>query len=72
MKEIIYQDYPVITVCRADLESYIKNVEVLTDDDMREIASKLADALFDTAYWDCLEVIATEIIPRQNERIELL
>ena len=47
---------------RDDLLSYFTQEQVnsIPDDEMEELASKLNNALLDTAYWDCLRVLAKE------------
>jgi hypothetical protein len=53
-----YKDFPITSVCRADLESagfYTSNVD---DGTMSELASKMADAYCSMGFWEDLESLA--------------
>jgi len=49
----------VCTLSKEDLEDKLtkKQFAKLTDSDLASLADNLADALFDTAYWECLDVL---------------
>ncbi len=64
--ERFYQDFPITSVCRADLVQvlHFSEEEVLTidDGDMQEIANKLADAYCDNGFWIDLPIIAEYVL----------
>lgn len=58
LQEEQYKDFPITSVCRADLESAGFNTKNVDDGTMSELASKMADAYCDNGFWIELEVLA--------------
>ena len=58
--ERLYKNFPITSVCRADLESAGFDTTNVDDSTMTELASKMADAYCDMGFWEDLEVIANE------------
>ena len=65
-KDKLYKGFNLTSVCRADLTSkgIVTEEEALeiTDEQMRAIASKMADAYLDFGYWENLSIIADHIL----------
>lgn len=57
-----YKDFPITSVCLADLESKGYDVSTISESDMSELASKMADAYLESGYWEALEVICDEVL----------
>lgn len=53
-----YKDFPITSVCRADLESAGFDTTDVDDDTMSELASKMANAYCDIGFWADMEVLA--------------
>jgi len=53
-----YTDFPITSVCRADLESIGFDPSTVDDATMRELAEKLADDYCEQLFWGSLEIIA--------------
>ena len=72
--EKFYQDFPITSVCRADLVQalHISEEEALKidDADMREIAEKLADAYCDDGFWIDLPIIAEHVLDMEVNKRE--
>ena len=68
-----YKDFPITTVCRADLENAGFSTADVGDDTMSELGSKMADAYCDMGFWEDLEIIAEHLGIRRREakKIEL-
>lgn len=54
--------YPVIRICKEDLEETFKGerealekIKSLTDSEMRHFAEKLANALMENGFWDIIK-----------------
>ena len=62
--------FPITSVARADLEGIGFDTNAVDDFDMRELASKMADAYCDSVFWIDLEIIAEERlkIPKKNKK----
>lgn len=56
----LYKDFSITSICRADLISAGFDITGVTDENMRELASKMADAYCDNGFWIDLEIIAKE------------
>jgi hypothetical protein len=56
-KQQTKKDFPVISICREDLSDVTDDYNSLTDEEMREIASKMADAYLNNGYWQDLREI---------------
>lgn len=59
-KEDYYKDFPITSVCRADLEQCGFDTTGVDDYTMSELASKMANAYCDSSFWVDLEVLANE------------
>ena len=59
-----YQPFCITSVCRGDLEGILTESDItrMDDDDMREIAEKMADAYCESAFWTDLEIIAKYVL----------
>ena len=53
-----YTDFPITSVCRADLESIGYDTGAVDDSTMKELAAKMADDYCEQLFWDSLEIIA--------------
>lgn len=58
MQEKYYKDFSITSVCRADLEEAGFDVTNVDDDDMKELASKMANAYCDMIFWADLKILA--------------
>lgn len=56
-----YKDFPITSICRADLESVGYDTTDVDDDTMSELASKMADAYCDMGFWEDLTVLAEHL-----------
>jgi hypothetical protein len=54
----LYKDFPITSICRADLESAGFNTKNVDDGTMSELASKMADAYCEFVFWIDLEILA--------------
>jgi hypothetical protein len=62
-----YKDFPITSVCRADLENIGFDTMHLDDDTMEELARKLADDYCDQLFWSSLEILADYLkIPQRT------
>lgn len=59
--QIFYKDFPITSVCRADLESAGFNTKNVDDGTMSELASKMADAYCDMGFWEDLDILAEHL-----------
>lgn len=68
--EKFYQPFPITSVCRADLVEGFKISEMealnVSDDEMQEIARKLADAYCDNGFWIDLPIIAEYVLKERG------
>jgi hypothetical protein len=53
-----YADFPITSVCRADLESIGFDASAVPDSTLKELAGKLADDYCGQLFWSSLEIIA--------------
>lgn len=60
-QEKFYKDFPITSVCRADLEEAGFDVTNVDDDDMKELASKMANAYCAMVFWMDLEILAEHL-----------
>ncbi len=62
----LYQFFEITSVCRADLVEALhiseEEAREIDDSDMREIASKLADAYCENVFWIDLPIIAEDVL----------
>lgn len=56
-----YADFPITSVCRADLESAGFDVSAVDDATMKELAEQLADDFCDQLFWSSLDIIAASL-----------
>lgn len=66
-----YKDFPITSVCRADLESAGYDTIGVDDDTMLEIASKMEDAYCDMGFWEDLTVLAEHLGIRKHRKTGL-
>jgi hypothetical protein len=52
----------VTAICRDNLEGLGFDVSKITDDDMEELADKMADDYLEQLYWSSMETIADEAL----------
>ena len=57
MNQDKYKEFNITSVCRADLDSIGFNTEKITDEQMNEIASKMAEAYTESCFWIDAEII---------------
>ena len=68
-KQKFYKDFPITSVCRADLETAGFNTADVNDGTMSELASKMANAYCDMGFWEDLEILAEYLkIKKQDVR----
>jgi len=56
-----YKDFPITSVCRADLENAGFDATNIDDGDMLYIASKMANAYCDMGFWEDLKILAEHL-----------
>ena len=61
INENLYRDFPITSVCRADLESAGFDSRNVDDGTMEELASKMANAYCDQDFWIDLEILAEHL-----------
>lgn len=54
--------FPITSVHRDDLEGQGFDVEKISDDDMQNLAEKMADDYCEQLFWPSMEIIAGEIL----------
>jgi hypothetical protein len=66
--EELFKPFEITSVCRADLKEKFseEDIALLDDDDMRHLASKLADDYCEQLFWSSLQIIAEYIIERKK------
>ena len=67
--EELYQGFPIMSVCRADLvDAGFSEEEVskIDDADMRALVSKTADAYCEHVFWIDLEIIARAVLEEKQ------
>jgi len=52
-----YEDFPITSVCRADLESIGFDTTTVDDATMKELAERLAHDYCEQLFWRSLEII---------------
>jgi len=55
------KDFPITSICRADLEQAGFSATNVDDDIMSELASKMANAYCDLGFWEDLKVLAEDL-----------
>lgn len=63
-----YKDFPITSVCRADLESAGFDTRNVDDDTMLELASKMANAYCDIVFWEDLEILAEYLKIKKHKK----
>lgn len=63
-----YKDFPITSVCRADLESAGFNTKNVDDGTMSELASKMADAYCDMGFWEDLDILAEHLKIKKHKK----
>ena len=65
----LYKDFPITSVCRADLEEAGFDTTKVNDGTMSELASKMADAYCDMGFWEDLDILAEHLkIPKRKQQ----
>lgn len=54
--------FPITSVHRDDLEGKGFDVKKISDDDMRNLAEKMAKDYYEQLFWPSMEIIAGEIL----------
>lgn len=57
-EQTFYKDFPITSVCRADLETAGFDTNGVDDGTMSELASKMANAYCDFGFWADLGILA--------------
>jgi hypothetical protein len=65
-----YRDFPITSVCRADLESIGFDTGAVDDATMKELAEKLADDYCEQLFWGSLEIIADYLKIPKSEAVQ--
>lgn len=63
-----YKDFPITSICRADLESAGFDTTNIDDGTMSELASKMADAYCDIGFWEDLSVLAEYLKIKKHKK----
>ena len=63
-----YKDFPITSVCRADLESAGFDTKNVDDDTMSELASKMANAYCEIGFWEDLDVLAEYLKIKEHKK----
>jgi len=63
-----YDDFPITSVCRADLESAGFDTINVDNDIMLELASKMANAYCDIGFWEDLEILAKYLKIKKHKK----
>ncbi|PIQ68300.1 MAG: hypothetical protein COV91_04865 [Candidatus Taylorbacteria bacterium CG11_big_fil_rev_8_21_14_0_20_46_11] len=63
-----YKDFPIMSVCRADLESAGFDTTNVDDDMMSELASKMANAYCDLGFWQDIRILAEYLKIKKQEK----
>ena len=63
-----YKDFPITSVCRADLESAGFDTKNVDDDTMSELASKMANAYCDIGFWEDLEILTEYLKIKKHKK----
>lgn len=63
-----YKDFPITSVCRADLESAGFDTTNVDDDTMSELASKMANAYCDIGFWEDLQILAEYLKIKKHKK----
>ena len=66
-----YKDFPITSVCRADLESAGYDTINIDDDIMVELASKMANAYCDMGFWEDLAILAEYLGIKKHRKTEI-
>ena len=61
--------FPITSVHRDDLQGAGFDVEKISDDDMKELASKMADDYCEQLFWSSMEIIAGDILGFPKEKV---
>lgn len=67
-----YKDFPITTICRADLEQAGFDSTNVDDYTMKELASKMANAYCDMGFWEDLDVLADYLKIERREKSAML
>lgn len=57
----VSDEYPITSVSKSDLESINFDTTVITDDEMSELADRMADDYCDQLFWQSLEINAEDM-----------
>lgn len=66
--EIEQEYFPITNVCRADLEEVGFDTKDVDDGTMSKLASKMADAYCEFAFWEDLEIIAEYLKIKKHKK----
>lgn len=67
------KDLEVVSICRADLSRIglsVSEVDSLTDAEMQDIASRMADTYLDNGYWDDLQEAVEYVLAERGDQDE--
>jgi len=65
-----YKDFPITSVCRADLESVGFDTKDVDDWTMSELASKMANAYCDIGFWEDLKILAEHLEIKKHKELD--
>ncbi len=63
-----YKDFPITSVCRADLENAGFDTKDVDDWTMSELASKMANAYCDMGFWEDLGILAEYLKIKKHKK----
>lgn len=63
-----YKDFPITSVCRADLEDAGFDTADVDDGTMSELSSKMANAYCDIGFWEDLGILAEYLKIKKHEK----
>lgn len=65
----LYQEFPITSICRADLKDAGFDINNVSDSDMERLANKMANAYCDNGFWIDMPIIADYLeIPKLNKK----
>jgi len=66
--------FEIISVCKDDLRHFMaeEDVDLLTSDDIKIIANKLADDYCEQLFWDSLKIISENILEQKKQQLNKL
>jgi len=66
--EKLYQKFPIISVCRTDLEDIGFDTKNVDDSTMERLASKMANAYCENGFWIDLDILAEDLGIKKHKK----